>query len=70
MWGGGTKIIEMNFLPDVHVKCENCLGKRFNRETLEIKYKGKSISDVLSMTISQGCNFFKNIPKISKIKNN
>ena len=67
--GGGTKIIEMNFLPDVHVKCESCLGKRFNRETLEIKYKGKSISDVLSMTISEGCNFFKNVPKIhSKLK--
>ena len=62
--GGGAKIIEMNFLPDVQVKCENCLGKRFNRETLEIKYKGKSISDILSMTISQGCDFFKNIPKI------
>ena len=62
--GGGTKIIEMNFLPDVHVNCENCLGKRFNRETLEIKYKGKSISDILSMTISEGCDFFKNIPKI------
>ena len=59
----------MNFLPDVHVKCESCLGKRFNRETLEIKYKGKSISDVLSMTISEGCNFFKNVPKIhSKLK--
>ena len=62
--GGGTKIIEMNFLPDVHVNCESCLGKRFNRETLEIKYKGKSISDILSMTINQGCDFFKNIPKI------
>ena len=62
--GGGTKIIEMNFLPDVHVNCEGCFGKRFNRETLEIKYKGKSISDILSMTISEGCDFFKNIPKI------
>ncbi len=67
--GGGTKIIEMNFLPDVHVNCETCLGKRFNRETLEIKYKGKSISDILSMTISEGCIFFKNIPKIfTKLK--
>ncbi len=67
--GGGTKIIEMNFLPDVHVKCESCLGKRFNRETLEIKYKGKSISDILSMTINEGCSFFKNVPKIyNKLK--
>ena len=67
--GGGTKIIEMNFLPDVHVNCESCLGKRFNRETLEIKYKGKSISDILSMTIDEGCDFFNNIPKIyTKLK--
>tara|TARA_A100001011_G_scaffold64897_1_gene65626 strand:- start:1003 stop:3861 length:2859 start_codon:yes stop_codon:yes gene_type:complete len=67
--GGGTKIIEMNFLPDVHVNCESCLGKRFNRETLEIKYKGKSISDILSMTINEGCDFFKNVPKIyAKLK--
>ena len=67
--GGGTKIIEMNFLPDVNVNCESCMGKRFNRETLEIKFKGKSISDILSMTISEGCDFFKNIPKIhTKLK--
>ena len=67
--GGGTKIIEMNFLPDVHVNCESCFGKRFNRETLEIKYRGKSISDILSMTISEGCEFFKSIPKIyTKLK--
>jgi excinuclease ABC subunit A len=62
--GGGMKVIEMNFLPDVHVKCETCNGKRFNRETLEIRYKGKSISDVLEMTINQACEFFESIPKI------
>jgi len=54
----------MNFLPDVHVECETCLGKRFNRETLEIRYKGKSISDVLNMTIDDAVSFFENIPKI------
>ena len=62
--GGGLKIIEMNFLPDVYVKCESCLGRRFNRETLEIKYKGKSISDVLNMTINDSVEFFEKIPKI------
>jgi excinuclease ABC subunit A len=62
--GGGMKVIEMNFLPDVHVECETCNGKRFNRETLEIRYKGKSISDVLEMTINQACEFFESIPKI------
>ena len=58
------KVIEMNFLPDVHVACEDCQGKRFNRETLEIRFKGKSISDVLEMTINQACQFFEPIPKI------
>jgi len=62
--GGGMKVIEMNFLPDVLVECESCQGKRFNRETLEIRYKGKSISDVLKMTIDRACMFFESIPKI------
>ncbi|WP_091424745.1 excinuclease ABC subunit UvrA [Formosa sp. Hel1_31_208] len=64
--GGGLRVIEMNFLPDVYVECETCQGKRFNRETLEIRYKGKSISDVLDMTISEGVDFFEHIPKIHK----
>jgi excinuclease ABC subunit A len=54
----------MNFLPDVYVDCEKCLGKRYNRETLEILYKGKSISDVLDMTVDEATDFFQNIPKI------
>ena len=62
--GGGMKVIEMNFLPDVLVECETCQGKRFNRETLEIRFKGKSIADVLNMTIDQACAFFEPIPKI------
>ena len=62
--GGGLRVIEMNFLPDVYVECETCQGKRFNRETLEIRYKGKSISDVLEMTINESCDFFDQIPKI------
>lgn len=62
--GGGLRVIEMNFLPDVYVECETCQGKRFNRETLEIRYKGKSISDVLNMTINESVEFFENIPKI------
>ncbi|MCB0456170.1 MAG: excinuclease ABC subunit UvrA [Flavobacteriaceae bacterium] len=62
--GGGLKVIEMNFLPDVYVECETCQGKRFNRETLEVRYKGKSIYDVLEMTINEACEFFENIPKI------
>ena len=62
--GGGLRVIEMNFLPDVYVECETCQGKRFNRETLEIRYKGKSISDVLNMTIEDAVIFFKHIPKI------
>ena len=62
--GGGLKVIEMNFLPDVYVECETCQGKRFNRETLEIRYKGKSISDVLNMTIEEAVVFFEHIPKV------
>ncbi len=62
--GGGVRVIEMNFLPDVYVECETCQGKRFDRETLEIRYKGKSISDVLNMTINESVPFFENIPKI------
>nr|WP_315176196.1 excinuclease ABC subunit UvrA [uncultured Flavobacterium sp.] len=62
--GSGVRTIEMNFLPDVYVECESCQGKRFNRETLEIRYKGKSISDVLDMTIDEAVPFFENIPKI------
>ncbi|NNK88098.1 MAG: excinuclease ABC subunit UvrA [Flavobacteriaceae bacterium] len=64
--GGGLKVIEMNFLPDVYVECEMCQGKRFNRETLEIRYKGKSISDVLNMTIEESVSFFEHIPKIHR----
>ena len=64
--GGGLRVIEMNFLPDVYVECETCNGKRFNRETLEIRYKGKSISDVLEMTINEAVDFFENIPKIHR----
>ena len=67
--GGGLKVIEMNFLPDVYVHCETCHGKRFNRETLEVRYKGKSISDVLEMTIDEAVDFFQPIPKIfAKVK--
>lgn len=62
--GSGLRTIEMGFLPDVYVECETCQGKRFNRETLEIRYKGKSISDVLDMTIDESVHFFENIPKI------
>ncbi|WP_405326933.1 excinuclease ABC subunit UvrA [Leeuwenhoekiella sp. LLG6367-2.1] len=62
--GGGLRVIEMNFLPDVYVECETCHGKRFNRETLEIRYKGKSIADVLEMTIDEAVPFFEHIPKI------
>ncbi|MDT0621649.1 excinuclease ABC subunit UvrA [Croceitalea vernalis] len=64
--GGGLKVIEMNFLPDVYVECETCNGKRFNRETLEIRYKGKSIADVLEMTMNEAVDFFENIPKIHR----
>src|SRR5690606_31990392 len=67
--GSGLRTIDMGFLPDLYVECETCQGKRFNRETLEIRYKGKSISDVLEMTIDETVNFYKNIPQIyRKIK--
>ena len=63
------RVIEMNFLPDVYVDCETCRGKRYNRETLEIRYRGKSISDVLEMSIEQAVEFFSNMPHIlHKIK--
>lgn len=65
--GGGLKVIEMNFLPDVFVQCETCQGKRYNRETLEVRYKGKSINDVLEMTIEDATVFFEKIPKINRI---
>lgn len=64
--GDGILKIEMHFLPDIYVPCEVCKGKRYNRETLEVKYKGKSIYDVLEMTVEEGLEFFKNIPKISR----
>lgn len=64
--GNGYRTIEMNFLPDVLVPCEECHGKRYNRETLEVRYKGKSISDVLEMTVDQACEFFENVPVILK----
>lgn len=62
--GGGMRSIEMNFLPDVYVKCETCNGKRYNRETLEVRYKGKSINDVLDMSIEEAVKFFENTPQI------
>ncbi|MBN2236384.1 MAG: excinuclease ABC subunit UvrA [Bacteroidales bacterium] len=64
--GGGVKVVEMNFLPDVMVECEDCQGKRYNRETLEVRYKGKSINDVLNMTIDHAVDFFENIPFIAR----
>lgn len=64
--GAGIQTIEMNFLPDVHVQCDTCNGKRYNRETLEVKYRGKSINDVLSMSIEEGGKFFEKIPKIHR----
>jgi excinuclease ABC subunit A len=67
--GAGMRVIEMNFLPDVYVPCEKCQGKRYNRETLEIRYKGKSISDVLEMTVEEAVEFFQNVPYLyRKIK--
>lgn len=67
--GGGMRVIEMNFLPDVYVHCEQCNGKRYNRETLEIRYKGKSISDVLDMTVDEAVTFFQSVPYLyRKIK--
>jgi len=64
--GAGVQTIEMNFLPDVHVQCDACNGKRYNRETLEVKYRGKSINDILSMSIEEGVRFFEKIPKIHR----
>lgn len=64
--GNGYRTIEMNFLPDVLIPCEECHGRRYNRETLEVRFKGKSIADVLEMTINQACDFFANIPTINK----
>lgn len=67
--GGGMRVIEMNFLPDVYVHCEKCNGKRYNRETLEIRYKGKSVADVLEMTVEEAVEFFQNVPYLyRKIK--
>jgi len=67
--GGGMKVIEMDFLPNVHVLCETCKGKRYNRETLEVRFKGKSIADVLGMTVEQAVDFFEFFPRIlRKIK--
>ena len=63
-WGDGVIRIEMHFLPDVYIPCEECGGTRYNSETLEVKYKGKNISDVLNMTVEEGCEFFANIPQI------
>ena len=62
--GDGVLKIEMNFLPDIYVPCEVCKGTRYSRETLEVKYKGKSISDVLEMTVEEALEFFSNIPRI------
>lgn len=64
--GDGIICIEMHFLPDVYVPCEVCGGKRYNRETLEVRYKGKNIHEVLEMTVEEGCTFFENIPKIQR----
>jgi excinuclease ABC subunit A len=64
--GAGLKLIEMDFLPSVHVPCETCKGKRYNRETLEVRFKGKSISDILEMTVEHGVEFFQNLPKIHR----
>lgn len=66
-WGDGVIRIEMHFLPDVYVPCEECHGKRYNSETLEVKYHGKSISDVLEMTVDEACEFFDKIPKVSNV---
>ncbi|MFZ9695418.1 MAG: excinuclease ABC subunit UvrA, partial [Chitinophagaceae bacterium] len=67
--GGGMRVIEMNFLPDVYVHCSSCNGKRYNRETLEVRYKGKSIADVLEMTVEEAVAFFQTVPYLyRKIK--
>ena len=64
--GGGTIRIEMHFLPDVYITCDNCQGRRFNRETLDVRYKGKNIHDVLAMTIQEGVDFFSAIPAVKR----
>src|SRR5262249_57506665 len=64
--GDGQIKIEMHFLPDVYVPCEQCHGKRYNRETLEVRFKGKSIADVLEMSVAEACTFFRDIPKIAR----
>ena len=64
--GDGVRCIEMHFLPDVYVTCDTCHGKRYNQDTLEVKYKGKSIFDVLDMTVEEGLSFFANMPKLAK----
>jgi len=64
--GDGINKIEMHFLPDIYVPCEVCKGKRYNRETLEVRYKGKNIAEVLDMTVEEALEFFKNIPRIHK----
>ena len=66
--GAGLKTIEMNFLPDIDVHCEQCNGKRYNKETLEVLYKGKSISQCINLTVNQAAKFFNNIPSIYQIK--
>jgi excinuclease ABC subunit A len=64
--GDGVRCIEMHFLPDVYITCDTCHGKRYNHDTLEVKYKGKSIFDVLDMTVEEGLSFFGNMPKLAK----
>ena len=64
--GDGVVKIEMHFLPDIYVPCEVCKGKRYNRETLEVKYKGKTIHDILEMTVEEGLKFFENLPRIAR----
>lgn len=66
MQGDGIIKIEMHFLPDIYVPCEVCKGKRYNRETLEVRYKGKNIAEILDMTVEDALEFFKNIPKIQR----
>ena len=64
--GDGTVKVEMHFLPDIYVPCDICHGQRYNRETLQVKYKGKNISEVLEMTVEEGVKFFENLPSINK----